>query len=245
MSHPHPSPHEPGIFGRALQGGSLQFLRKIYRWFNLSVIQHAVWPVLVALFAAPQVSVADTPWGWYLGRIAGPLLAFVLALGYIRRAVGRGIETTALPTVLVPEAPGRIAQQARYLLIGLPIMVLIARMIAGPVDDVIRIAGLGLCTAAAFHAINFWIVPLGFPNGYRGVDLGTVLFGVSWGLGDVLRVGSSSEGGNLLLAFLAGLTAGLLVAVACRGVRRWPGGTFSAPMAQWLVITLILGFTGS
>ena len=245
MSHPHPSPHEPGIFGRALQGGSLQFLRKIYRWFNLSVIQHAVWPVLVALFAAPQVSVADTPWDWYLGRIAGPLLAFVLALGYIRRAIGRGIETTALPSVWVPEAPGRIAQQARYLLIGLPIMVLIARMIAGPVDDVIRIAGLGLCTAAAFHAINFWIVPLGFPNGYRGLELGTVLFGVSWGLGDVLRVGSSSEGGNLLLAFLAGLTAGLLVAVACRGVRRWPGGTLSAPMAQWLVITLILGFTGS
>ncbi len=169
MSHPHPSPHEPGIFGRALQGGSLQFLRKIYRWFNLSVIQHAVWPVLVALFAAPQVSVADTPWDWYLGRIAGPLLAFVLALGYIRRAaIGRGIETTALPSVWVPEAPGRIAQQARYLLIGLPIMVLIARMIAGPVDDAIRIAGLGLCTAAAFHAINFWIVPLGFPNGYRG-----------------------------------------------------------------------------
>jgi len=65
------------------------------------------------------------------------------------------------------------------------------------------------------------------------------------GLGDVLRVGSSSEGGNLLIAFLAGLTAGLLVAVACRGVRRWPGGTLSAPMAQWLGITLILGFTGS
>jgi hypothetical protein len=124
-------------------------------------------------------------------------------------------------------------------------MVLIARMIAGPADDVIRIAVLGLCTAAAFHAINFWIVPLGFPNGYRGLELGTVLFGVSWGLGDVLRVGSSSEGGNLVIAFLAGLTAGLLVAVACRGIRRWPGGTLSAPMAQWLVITLILGFTGS
>jgi hypothetical protein len=245
MSHPHPSPHEPGIFGRALQGGSLQFLRKIYRWFNLSVIQHAVWPVLVALFAAPQVSVADTPWDWYLGRIAGPLLAFVMALAYIRRAVGRGIETTALPSIKVPDVPGRIAQQARYLLLGLPIMVLVARLIAGPADEVIRIALLGLCAAAAYHAINFWIVPLGFPHGYRGLDVGTVLFGVSWALGDVLRVGSSSEGGNLPIAFLAGLTAGLLVAVACRGVRRWPGGTFTAPMTQWLVITLILGFTGN
>lgn len=241
----HPPPTEPGIFGRALQGGSLQFLRKIYRWFNLSIIQHALWPVLVALFAAPQVSVADTPWDWYLGRISGPLLAFVLALGYLRRAIARGIETTALPSVRVPEVSGRVAQQARYLLLGLPIMVLLARLIAGPVDEVLKIALLGLATAAAYHVINFWIVPLGFPTGYRGLDLGTILFGVSWGLGDLLRVGSSSAGGNLPIAFLAGLTAGLLVALACRALRRWPGGTITAPMAQWLVITLILGFSTS
>lgn len=238
-----PSPSEPGIFGRALQGGSLQFLRKIYRWFNLSVIQHAIWPVLVALLAAPQVAVADTPWDWYLGRIGGPLLAFVLALGYIRRAVGRGIESTALPSVWTPGLPGALAQVARYFLIGLPVMVLAARLVGGPVDEVLKIALLGLATAAAYHAINFWIVPLGFPTGYRGLDIGTVLFGVSWGLGDVLRVGSSSTGGSLPIAFVAGLTVGLIVALVCRGIRRWPGGTLSAPMVQWLVITLILGFT--
>ena len=228
-----------------MQGGSLGFLRKISRWFNLSVIQHALWPVLVALLAAPQVAVADTPWDWYLGRIGGPLLAFVVALGYIRRAVARGIDSTALPSVPVPRAPGRMAQQARYLLLGIPIMVLVARLLAGPVDEVLKIALLGLATAAAYHAINFWIVPLGFPAGTRGLDIGAVLFGVSWGLGDLLRVGSSSEGGNLLIAFLAGATAGGLVALACRGIRRWPGGTFTAPMTQWLVITLILGFSTS
>lgn len=238
-----PSPSEPGIFGRALQGGSLQFLRKIYRWFNLSVIQHAIWPVLVALFAAPQVSVADTPWDWYLGRIGGPLLAFVLALGYIRRAVRRGIESTALPSVWTPRAPGPVAQAARYFLIGLPVMVLAARLIGGPVDEVVKIAVLGLCMTAAYHAISFWIVPLGFPAGSRGLDIGTVLFGVSWALGDVLQVGSSSAGGSLPIAFAAGMTVGLIVALVCRGIRRWPGGTLSAPMAQWLVITLILGFT--
>jgi len=238
----HPPPAEPGIFGRALQGGSLGFLRKIYRWFDLTVIQHAVWPVLVALVAAPQVAVADTPWDWYLGRIAGPLLAFVLALGYIRRAAGRGIASTALPSLHVPNAAGRIAQQARYLLIGLPLMVLLVRLLAGPVDEVLRIAVLGLFTAAAYHAISFWIVPLGFPAGSRGLDIGTMLFAVSWALGDMLRVGSSSTGGSLPLAFAAGLVVGLAVALACRGLRRWPGGTLAAPMTQWLVITLILGF---
>ncbi len=125
VSHPnHPSPNEPGIFGRALQGGSLLFLKKIYRWFNLSIIQHAVWPVLVALMAAPQVSVADTPWDWYLGRLAGPLLAFVMALGYIRRAAGRGIESTALPALKVPEVPGTRRATGALLLIGVPLMVL-------------------------------------------------------------------------------------------------------------------------
>jgi hypothetical protein len=47
-----------------------------------------------------------------------------------------------------------------------------------------------------------------------------------------------------VIAFAAGLTAGILVALACRGIRRWPGGTLPAPMVQWLVITLVLGFTG-
>ena len=70
--------------------------------------------------------------------------------------------------------------------------VLIARLLVGPVDDVLRVAALGLATAAAYHVINFWIVPLSFPAGFRGPDIGTVLFGVSWGLGDVLQVGASS-----------------------------------------------------
>ncbi len=241
----HPSPTEPGIFGRALQGGSLQFLRKIYRWFNLTVVQHAIWPLLIAVFAAPQVAIEDTPWDWYIGRLAGPLLATLLALAYIRRAAARGIEDTALPSLQVPAVPGRIAQQARYLFIGVPLMMLAARLLAGPVDEIIKIALLGFFMTTAYHTINFWIVPLGFPNGTRGIDIGTALFAVSWGFGDVLRVGSSADGGNLPIAFLAGLTAGLLVALVCRAIRRWPGGTFSAPAAQWLVITLIVGFTGS
>jgi len=244
MGMNHPAPSEPGIFGRALQGGSLQFLKKIYRWFNLTIVQHAVWPLLVAVFAAPQVAVEDTPWDWYIGRLAGPLLATVLALAYIRRAAARGIEDTALPSLRVPDAPGGIARQARYLLIGVPVMMLGARLLAGPVDEVVKIALLGLFMTSAYHAINFWIVPLGFERGVRGIDIGTALFAVSWGFGDVLRVGASAEGGNLLIAFAAGITAGILVAVICRGIRRWPGGTLPAPMAQWLVITLVLGFAG-
>jgi hypothetical protein len=244
MAMNHPPPSEPGIFGRALQGGSLHFLKKIYRWFNLTIVQHAVWPLLVAVFAAPQVAVEDTPWNWYLGRIAGPLLATLLALAYIRRAAARGIEETALPWLKVPEAPGRIAQQVRYLLIGVPLMLLAARLLAGPVESVIKIALLGFLMATAYHAINFWIVPLSFESGIRAVDIGTALFAISWGFGDVLRVGASAEGGNLVIAFAAGITAGLLVALVCRGVRRWPGGTFPAPLVQWLVITLMLGFTG-
>lgn len=240
----HPSPSEPGVFGRALQGGGLQFLKKIYRWFNLTIVQHAIWPLLVAVFAAPQVTVEDTPWDWYLGRLAGPLLATLLSLAYIRRAAARGIESTALPSLRVASAPGLIAELARYFLIGVALMVLGARLLAGPIDEVVKIALLGLFMTTAYHAINFWIVPLGFERGMRGIDIGTALFAVSWGLGDVLRVGASAEGGNLLIALLAGFTAGLLVALVCRGLRRWPGGTLPAPMVQWLVITLVLGFTG-
>ena len=126
MGMNHPAPPEPGIFRAGAAGRSLQFLKKIYRWFNLTIVQHAVWPLLVAVFAAPQVAVENTPWNWYVGRVAGPLLATLLALAYIRRAAARGIDETALPSLQVPDAPGRIAQQARYLLIGVPLMMLAA-----------------------------------------------------------------------------------------------------------------------
>ena len=240
---PHPSA-VPGIFDRALQGGGFRFLRRIYRWFNLTVIQHAIWPLAIAVFDAPQVDVQDTPWNWFAVRLAGPALAALVALLYIRRARMAGIETTSLPAMSVPEAAGGLAQQARYVLLGLPFMVLAARLFAEPVEEIGKIALFGLAQVAAYHLINFWIVPLSFPTGSRGLDIGTVLFGISWGLGDLLRVGATSDG-SLLLAFLAGTTAGLLVAMACRLIRRWPGGTLTAAAAQWLVISLILGFTGS
>ena len=98
--------------------------------------------------------------------------------------------------------------------------------------------------ATAYHTINFWIVPLGFPDGARGIDIGTALFAVSWGFGDVLRVGASAEGGNLPIAFLAGLAAPDAGRAGLPGAPSLAGGALPAPMVQWLVITLVLGFTG-
>jgi hypothetical protein len=230
----------PGIFGRAFVGGRFDVLRRLYRWLNLTIIQQAVWPLMVLVFNAPAVDAEETPPGWFIVRLAGPCAAALLAWIYIRRPRGVYKDSRVLDT---GPAPGELARQARWFALGLPVMVAVVRIAAGPADDAIKIALLGLAEVAAYHLISFWIVPLSFPEETRGVDLGTALFGVSWGLHDLLLVGANNEG-SLVLAFLAGLTIGLVVAVLSRLLYRWPGGAFTAAAVHWLVIYLIFGFAG-
>ncbi|MBX3071666.1 MAG: hypothetical protein KF883_14265 [Thermomicrobiales bacterium] len=77
-----PSPF--GILGRALGTGPLGGLKRYLRWFNLTMLQQALWPLLIAVASAPHVALEHTPTGWFLLRLAGPLLAVVVAFLYLR-----------------------------------------------------------------------------------------------------------------------------------------------------------------
>ncbi len=83
MSGIPPSPKTPppdGILARALYGGLLSTLRRFSRWFNLTMIQQGMWPLLLLLTSAPAVDVRDTPTGWFVIRLAAPVLAALMAL---------------------------------------------------------------------------------------------------------------------------------------------------------------------
>src|SRR5215203_5729008 len=64
----------------SLTNESLSAFRRAYRWLNLTLVQHGVWPLLVVIFSAPSVPIALTPLPWYWARLAAPVLATLLAL---------------------------------------------------------------------------------------------------------------------------------------------------------------------
>ncbi|CAN5611679.1 hypothetical protein BH23CHL5_BH23CHL5_07270 [soil metagenome] len=233
----------PGILERALFGSRLAMLKRFLRWFNLTMLQQALWPLAILLFSAPQVALDATPWTWFGLRIAGPIAAAVVAALYCSQFWSSRLHMPGRAS----DAPQRklprsaIATQLRYVMVGLPLAVGAMRLATGPVDEASKIILFGLANVAAFHLINFGLVPLAYSDRRHGLQAGVLLFGLSWGLHDALRVALGDESG-VLLAFAAGAFLGLIVGAMSLLVRRWPGGALTAASAHVLVIYLIFGF---
>src|SRR5680860_1226390 len=146
----------PGILERALFGGRLASLKRFTRWFNLTVLQQAVWPLMIVLFSAPQVNIEETPLDWYLTRLTGPLIAATLAALYCSRYLRRFWRgSPAARQADGPSMPaGVLATQLRYALLGLPVAVGLMRLAVGPADEAIKIIVFGAISVAAFHLIH-------------------------------------------------------------------------------------------
>jgi hypothetical protein len=229
--------------GQVVVSDKLATFRRVYRWLNLTLVQQATWPLLLLLTSAPGGTPEEIPMPWYLARLGAPLVAALLALFYLRErplrqpgADVRGDEALGRPV----QSP--LATQARFLLLGLPLMVLAARLIAGSAGPVTKLALFGLADVAAYHLINFGVLARSFPQRDRGLAAAVLFFGLSWGLQSALLVSFGPESASPILAFFAGTAAGAAVALCCRAIWRWPGGLLTAPATHWLVIYLIFGF---
>ncbi len=210
--------------------GPRDLLRRLTRWLNLTLIHQAVWPVVVLLSGSTMQRPGESSVGDILGQILGPLIATLIALQLVRP---RG---EALPA---PPVPGVVAEQARLILLGLPVMVLAGRLITGSVDDTLKVTAVGLANVAAYHAIHFGTVRVLFTQRW----LIPLLFGLSWAIHQIADALARDTGGSFILHALGGFTAGVLVALSAMLIHRWPGGRWTAPAAHLLVIYLIFGFT--
>src|SRR5215203_2614197 len=84
-------------------GERLVSFKRFYRWLNLTLVQQALWPLLVLLTAARGDSPEATPMPWYLARIGAPALAAALAFVYLRQAPPSQAPGAAPDRVLAPE----------------------------------------------------------------------------------------------------------------------------------------------
>src|SRR5918997_4963659 len=226
----------------SLANEGLSAFRRAYRWLNLTLVQHGVWPLLVVVFSAPAVPIALTPLPWYWARLAAPVVATLLALAYLAQRP-QGLESDmALRTAgATSERDRRLREQATILIIGVTTAVAILRMFQGPFIPVLKLEAFGLADAAAYQAINFGVAGRSVSAGASQM-LPIALFGLSWGLRDLFLTAASPVAESLALSFAGGAALGLVVGAVSFGLRRWPGGYLAATTLQFLIVYLVLGF---
>jgi len=223
--------------------------RRLYRWANLTLIQQGVWPLLLLLTSAPAVEVGLTPSPWFWARLGAPALAALASWGLLRQPptpdalVPSDIPIAAAPRP-EPANPTRdmLLRQLSYLLLGLPVMLAIARLVVGPTVPASRVLSVGLAEVAAYHLINFGVIPRSYVDKTRGLAVGTLLFALSWGLHDLLMTAFGPSNGSWLVAGAVGVLVGGVVAGASRLLQRLPYGYWVAAATHYLVIVLVFGF---
>ena len=225
--------------------------RRFSRWLNLTLVHQALWPLLVVLAAAPTAPPEALSWGWFGLRLAGPALAATLALLYLAQpppgtASGAADPTAGPSEPAAAKATDPIRAQARFLLIGLPIVVAAARLVAGPAEPAVKLLLFGLADVAAFQLVHFGVVArsYGATDPAAGQAAAVLFFGASWGVREALLAGVEGGDTSIALAAASGVALGLLVGGASRALRRWPGGRLPAAAAHWLVVYLVFGFVG-
>lgn len=228
----------------SLSNEGLSAFRRAYRWLNLTLVQHGVWPLLVVVFGAPAVPVALTPVPWYWARLAAPVLATLLALAYLaQRPQGLASDVALRTADATSERDRRLREQFTILVIGVMTAVAILRLLQGPFLPVLKLEAFGLADTAAYQAINFGVAGRAVSPG-AGQALPIALFGLSWGLRDLFLAAASPLAESLVLSFAGGGAIGLVFGTVSFGLRRWPGGYLSATALQFLIVYLVLSFLG-
>jgi hypothetical protein len=209
---------------------------------NLTLIQLGTWPLLVVLSMAPALPLAATPMPWYLARLFPPLAAAGLALLYLwqRPESAAGVRTD-------PPMPGGaispLRQQAAFLLPGLAIALMLARLLTGPVEPVTKVLLFGLADVAATQLIHFGVVRRSWPDEDAGNIAAVALFAASWGIRETIDAALTPAPESLGLVFAAGAVIGLALGGLSLLLRRWPGGWLPAASAQLILATLVFGLT--
>jgi hypothetical protein len=226
----------------SLANEGLSTFRRAYRWLNLTLVQHGVWPLLVVVFSAPAVPIALTPLPWYWARLAAPVLATLLSLAYLAQRP-QGLESDmALRTAgATSERDRRLREQATVLIIGVATAVAILRVLQGPFIPVLKLEAFGLADTAAYQVINFGVAGRSVSGGVPEA-LPIALFGLSRGLRDLFLAAASPAAESLALSFAGGAAVGLAIGAVSFGLRRWPGGYLTATAMQFLIVYLVLGF---
>jgi hypothetical protein len=118
----------------------------------------------------------------------------------------------------------------------------VARLITEPGDYALKVIIFGAVDALAYQAIAFGVARPLFERSGWGLGGAVATFAVSWALRDLILAIVGNSVSSPVFSLVGGALTGLLIGLASLGLRRWPGGFWTAWAAQWLVVSLIAGF---
>jgi hypothetical protein len=208
--------------------------RRLLRWFNLTMVHQGVWPLLLVLSVAPAGKPGELPTDWFFVRLAAPVVAVLMAFMYLRHQ----------PPAARPGAPGDgpIARQVRVGLVMLALLLIGARLLAGPLDPALQLILFGVADVAAFHVIHFGVVRRTYLGVEPGLNRAVLLFGISWGLRDMLLTAFGPEAASPVAALVIGTLLGLAIASGARWMAVRLGSFWPGALAHFILIYLVIGF---
>jgi len=216
-------------------------IRRLLRPLNLILIHQGLWALMLLLAEGPRATdPGGLPWDWWGVRAGSAALAVLLALLYLRRL---GDPSDDPMTRLLPgSGAASLRTQVAFALLVLPFMLAGARLFTEPIDYALKVLLFGAVDALAYQVIAFGVArPLFERTGWgNGAALGA--FALSWALRDLILAIVGDSVSSVLFSLMGGALTGLLIGLASIGLRKWPGGFWTAWAAQWLVVSLIAGF---
>lgn len=220
----------------------LESFRRLLRPLNLILIHQGVWALVILLAEGPRVTdPGQLPWDWWGVRAGAAALATLIALLYIRRLPDPSDDpiTRLLPTT----GAASLRVQVAFAIMVLPLMVAAARLVTEPGDYALKVILFGAIDALAYQAIAFGVARPLFERTGWGIGGAVATFAISWALRDLILAIVGNSVSSPLFSLVGGAITGMLIGLASLGLRRWPGGFWTAWAAQWLVVSLIAGFS--
>jgi hypothetical protein len=226
--------------GQLLVSDRLTRFRRVYRWASLTLVHQGVWPLLLLLTSAPAGKPGELPFAWALARTAAPVVAALCALVYLRALPSNQPPPVESPRV--PGSPPSLATQARVGLVTLTVTLAAGRLVAGPFQPAAQLLLFGTADVLAFQLIHFGVVQRSYRDSAQGVGTAVLLFGLSWGVRDLLLTALGPVEASPVFALLTGALLGAAIATMSRMLRRWPGGPWAAAAVHLLIVYLIVGY---
>lgn len=223
-------------------------LRTLYAWFNLTLLLSFAWPALVVFFEAPLSSVANTPFDWYLLRVAAPVA--VLIIGFrLWWASGVPLYVARPERIAELRSAGTILIQLFAFILLLAIALSIALLISDP-SAALKVLIFGLIEAAAVQVVISGYVKTTLEameaQASRVFWISVALFGVVFALrgGLAAAVQPDSVPSVVTGASVAGGLAGIGLGIAFVYLRDRTGSLLPGIILQWLIIALVPAIVG-
>ncbi len=216
--------------------------RRIFRPLNLILIHQGLWALILLAADGPRVTdPGQLPWDWWGVRAGSAALAAVIALLYLYRLPPM---THPLNRILPGGGPASARTQVAFGILALAVMFTGARLLLeSPTDYAAKVVIFGAIDAFAYQIIAFGIAYATFQTSGWGLAAAIASFAISWGFRDLILNIIGDSQAAVVLALIGGAVTGALVAGVLIGLRHWPGGFWTAWAAQYIVITLIAGFS--